>query len=62
MTRHLSFKAAARATLLNVIPAAVLRPLCNIGWRYEEGSNLPYAETFRREIGLPVIANGGFHN
>ena len=62
MTRHLSFKAAARATLLNVIPAAVLRPLCNIGWRYEEGSNLPYAETFRREIGLPVIANGGFQN
>jgi 2,4-dienoyl-CoA reductase-like NADH-dependent reductase (Old Yellow Enzyme family) len=62
MTRHLSIKAAARATLLNLIPAAVLRPLCNIGWRYEEGANLPYADIFRREIGLPIIANGGFQS
>jgi 2,4-dienoyl-CoA reductase-like NADH-dependent reductase (Old Yellow Enzyme family) len=59
-TRHLSFKAAARATLLNLIPLAIARPLFNIGWRYVEGISLPQAEIFRREIGLPVIANGGF--
>ena len=61
-SRHLSLKAAARATLFNLVPPPIARPLCNIGWRYEEGSNLPYAATFRREVGLPVIANGGFQN
>jgi 2,4-dienoyl-CoA reductase-like NADH-dependent reductase (Old Yellow Enzyme family) len=61
-TRHLSLKAAARATLFNLIPPLIAKPLCNIGWRYEEGINLAYAETFRRETGLPVIANGGFQN
>ena len=61
-TRHLSFKAAARATMLNLLPAPIGRALCNIGWRYEEGISLPYADLFRREVGLPVIANGGFQN
>jgi 2,4-dienoyl-CoA reductase (NADPH2) len=61
-TRHLSLKAAARATLLNLIPLPLARPLFNIGWRYVEGISLPQAEIFRREIGLPVIANGGFQN
>jgi 2,4-dienoyl-CoA reductase (NADPH2) len=59
-TRHLSLKAWARSTLLNTIPAFIGRPLFNIGWRYEEGISLPYAERFKREVGLPVIANGGF--
>jgi hypothetical protein len=44
-SRHLSLKAAARATLFNVVPPAIAKPLCNIGWRYEEGSNLPYVAT-----------------
>ena len=61
-TRHLSGKAMARSVLLNVIPPPVGRWLGNIGWRYEEGSNLPYAAIFRQEIGLPVIANGGFQH
>jgi 2,4-dienoyl-CoA reductase-like NADH-dependent reductase (Old Yellow Enzyme family) len=61
-TRHLSLKAAARATLLNLVPSLIAKPACNIGWRYKEGINLPYAEIFRREVGLPVIANGGFQN
>jgi hypothetical protein len=25
----------------------------NIGWRYHQGINLPYADMFRREIGPP---------
>jgi 2,4-dienoyl-CoA reductase (NADPH2) len=62
MTRHLSFKAAVRATLLNIIPPPLARWLGNIGWRYEEGISLGYAATFKREIGLPVIANGGFQH
>jgi len=59
-TRHLSLKGACRAALLNLIPGVIGRPLFNIGWRYVEGINLDYAARFRREIGLPIIANGGF--
>lgn len=59
-TRHLSGKASFRAGLLNVVPRFFGRWLFNLGWRYEEGINLDYASTFRREVGLPVIANGGF--
>jgi 2,4-dienoyl-CoA reductase (NADPH2) len=55
-TRHLSFKAAARAVLVNLMPDFV----ANIGWKGGEAINLDYAATFRREVGLPVIANGGF--
>ena len=58
--RHLSRKAAVRATLVNSIPLPLLRRLVAIGWRYEQGANLPDAAVFRREVGLPVIANGGF--
>lgn len=57
--RHLSWKAALRATLLNVTPTPVIRAI-DRGWRYEEGANLGDARTFREEVGLPVIANGGF--
>ncbi len=59
-TRHLSGKATFRAGLLRFFPAFFGRWLFNLGWRYEEGINLDYATTFRREVGLPVIANGGF--
>ncbi len=58
-TRHLGAKAAARATLLNALPGPVLRAL-GIGWRVEPGANLADAARFREEVGLPVIANGGF--
>jgi len=62
MTRHLSFKAAVRATALNMLPDFIGKPLFNIGWRYQEGISLPCAARFKREVGLPVIANGGFQN
>jgi len=58
--RHLSRKAAARATLFNVVPLPALDRLGNIGWGYRRGMNLGDASVFRHEIGLPVIANGGF--
>ncbi len=59
-TRHLGTKAAVRATLLNVVPLPVLRSMAGLGWRYRPAVNLEDARTFRREVGLPVIANGGF--
>jgi 2,4-dienoyl-CoA reductase-like NADH-dependent reductase (Old Yellow Enzyme family) len=58
-TRHLGWKAAGRAILLNGMPA-VVRRATSVGWNAEPGSNLDDAATFRREVGLPVIANGGF--
>ena len=61
-TRHLSAKSAVRATLLNVIPKSVLKRITAVGWRYEEALNLPDARRFRQEIGLPIIANGGFQH
>ncbi len=61
-TRHLGRKAAVRAALINLVPNVLARPLFNIGWRYQEGISLDYADAFRRETGLPVIANGGFQN
>ena len=57
--RHLSAKAAVRAGLVNVL-SPLLRPILGAGWRYEEGINLGLARVFRKELGLPVIANGGF--
>jgi 2,4-dienoyl-CoA reductase-like NADH-dependent reductase (Old Yellow Enzyme family) len=61
-TRHLSAKSAVRATLLNVIPKSVLKRITALGWRYEEAVNLPDSRRFRQEIGLPIIANGGFQH
>lgn len=58
--RHLSAKARIRSEVMNLIPMFLLRPLASRGWRVEPGVNLPDAATFRREVGLPVIANGGF--
>src|SRR5262249_24740220 len=59
-TRHLSFKAATRATLLNSLPGALARWFLNVDWRYEAGINLQFARDFRAVSGLPVIVNGGF--
>ncbi|MEA2550837.1 MAG: hypothetical protein QOE25_606 [Actinomycetota bacterium] len=58
--RHLSVKARVRSGVLNTIPLALLRRLAAVGWQVEPGANLDDAATFRREVGLPVIANGGF--
>jgi 2,4-dienoyl-CoA reductase-like NADH-dependent reductase (Old Yellow Enzyme family) len=57
--RHLSLKASFRATCFNFF-SPVLRPLLGAAWRYEEGVNLELARQFKAQIGLPVIANGGF--
>lgn len=61
-TRHLGWKAALRGTIMHMLPAPVGRWLFGLGWRYREGINLDYAHRFREEIGLPVIANGGFQS
>ncbi len=58
-TRHLSPKAAVRAAVLH-LPKALLRPLANIGWGDKGMLNLDDARRFRAEVGIPVIANGGF--
>ena len=58
-TRHLGWKAAARSMLLNGLPGPVRRAT-GVGWNAEPGANLDDAAAFRREVGLPVIANGGF--
>ena len=59
-TRHLSRKAAVRSTVVNAVPAFLLRRLLNLGWKYEQGINLDFAARFKAVVGLPVIANGGF--
>jgi 2,4-dienoyl-CoA reductase (NADPH2) len=59
-TRHLSRKAAVRAAVLNALPRALLERVLSVGWGVEEAANLPDARRFRDEVGLPVIANGGF--
>ena len=59
-TRHLSRKAAARATLVNALPAGLARWYLSLGWKYRPALNLDFAGTFRKETGMPVIANGGF--
>ena len=45
---------------MNLTPGFIGKRLFNIGWKYKEGINLEYARRFKAEIGLPVIANGGF--
>lgn len=68
-TRHLSGKAAARATLVNLLPTWFARWVSNLGWVHPDAMrvngvkttlNLNSARRFRKEVGLPVIVNGGF--
>jgi 2,4-dienoyl-CoA reductase (NADPH2) len=61
-TRHLSGKARVRATILNLLPNPIARPLFNIGWEPKEGISLEHARRFKREVGLPVITNGGYQD
>ncbi len=60
--RHLSFKAWLRSVLANSIPESILTPLVNIGWKDVPAVSADDAQRFREEIGLPVIANGGFQD
>lgn len=59
-TRHLSWKAAIRAALLNLVPNWIARPIFGLGWSYKEGISLNDALQFRAGTGLPVITNGGY--
>ncbi|MEW6155213.1 MAG: NADH:flavin oxidoreductase [Actinomycetota bacterium] len=61
-TRHLSGKAAVRATVLNALPDALTMKIMGTGWGNPVAANLPDARRFREEVGLPVIANGGFQD
>jgi hypothetical protein len=58
--RHLSRKAAVRATLMNSVPFPLLDRSSSTGWKFRRGANLEDARRFRETVGLPVIANGGF--
>jgi len=65
--RHLSGKAEIRAMLANVIHHSVPRSALHaifsaLGWRYVPANNLEHARKFKKEVGLPVIANGGFED
>ena len=61
-TRHLSRKAAVRAAVLNAVPRPLAKKVLGVGWSYEEAANLADARAFKRRLGLPVIANGGFQH
>jgi len=59
-TRHLSFKAAARSTLLNLLPNSVLKLILGKGWKFVPGVSLGHAQKFKEAVNIPIIANGGF--
>jgi 2,4-dienoyl-CoA reductase-like NADH-dependent reductase (Old Yellow Enzyme family) len=56
-TRHLSTKAALRATAMHT----PMKHVARLGWKQmAEGSKLPDTLTLKQAVGLPVIVNGGF--
>ncbi len=59
-TRHLSAKAAVRSVLADALPEFLLRLLIGYGWRFKPAANADFAASFKRSVGIPVIANGGF--
>ena len=59
-TRHLSFKAGARAFVVNMTPPFLARAIFGLGWELKEAANADFAAAFKRELSIPVIANGGF--
>jgi 2,4-dienoyl-CoA reductase (NADPH2) len=62
-SRHLSLKAQLRATLVNLIPAFLLRLIFGIGWGTRGlGANGRLAAEFKRAVRIPIIANGGFQD
>ena len=61
-TRHLSAKAWVRASLMNLTPGFVARALFGIGWRFKAAANAKFAAAFKKEVSIPIIANGGFQS
>jgi 2,4-dienoyl-CoA reductase-like NADH-dependent reductase (Old Yellow Enzyme family) len=61
-TRYLSRKANIRASVFNVVPAAIRKSLFGIGWRFRPAVNADFAAAIRSEVGIPVITNGGFQD
>lgn len=59
-TRHLSGKAAFRSALVRLPPKALTRRIIGAGWKHFSTVNLEDARRFRAELGMPIIANGGF--
>jgi 2,4-dienoyl-CoA reductase (NADPH2) len=59
-TRHLSTKAAVRATLVNLVPKPIAAALFGAGWKYRPAANADYASEFKKALKIPIIANGGF--
>ena len=61
-TRHLSVKAAIRATFVNLIPRPIARAILGVGWKFKPAANADYASEFKKILKIPVIANGGFQD
>lgn len=61
-TRYLSGKANIRASVFNVVPAAIRKSLFGIGWRFRPAANADFAAAIRAEVSIPVITNGGFQD
>jgi 2,4-dienoyl-CoA reductase-like NADH-dependent reductase (Old Yellow Enzyme family) len=59
-TRHLSLKAAARATFINLVPAWLARVTLGVGWKFKPAANADYAKAFKQVLKIPIISNGGF--
>jgi 2,4-dienoyl-CoA reductase-like NADH-dependent reductase (Old Yellow Enzyme family) len=59
-TRHLSLKAGARAFVVNMTPPFLARMLFGLGWTFKPAANADFAAAFKREVAIPIIANGGF--
>ena len=58
-TRHLSAKAWLRAAFVNALPTPIARAVLGFGWKYVP-PDARFAAHFKKEVGLHVIANGGF--
>lgn len=60
--RFLSWKAFARATFFNIVPAEIRKFVARAAWRFEPAANADFAAAIRRVVRIPVIANGGFQD
>jgi 2,4-dienoyl-CoA reductase (NADPH2) len=61
-TRYLSWKANIRASVFNVVPAAIRKRLFSIGWHFRPAVNADLAAAIRAEVSIPVVTNGGFQD
>ena len=60
--RFLSWKATARATFFNLIPAPIRKIVFGSAWRFKPAANADFAAAIRAVVRIPVIANGGFQD